>query len=117
LETRREILLEIDFWLGRQEDFVEAVKRVQPSSKREGFATVPDVTWDEVPSFFRERVLYGLNPLNHRDELSGPALRHGSLNSLFQVALYLPSSFLLYILLGYSRIFLKPVADYVSPTP
>ena len=36
----------------------------------------------------RERILYwqptGLNPLNHRDDLSGPALRHWSLNSLFQ---------------------------------
>ena len=30
------------------EDFLEAVKRVQPSSKREGFATVPDVTWDDI---------------------------------------------------------------------
>jgi hypothetical protein len=27
----------------------------------------------------------------HRDDFSRPALRHGSLNSLFQVALYLPS--------------------------
>ena len=48
----------------------------------------------------RERVLYwqptGPNPLNHRDDFrddfSRPALRHGSLNSLFQVALHLPSS-------------------------
>jgi len=41
----------------------------------------------------RERVLYwhptGPNPLHHRDDFSRPALRHGSLNSLFQVA-YLP---------------------------
>eukprot|EP00397_Hematodinium_sp_SG-2012_P020701 GEMP01021344.1.p1 GENE.GEMP01021344.1~~GEMP01021344.1.p1 ORF type:complete len:686 (+),score=191.16 GEMP01021344.1:177-2234(+) len=29
-------------------DFEEAAKRVQPSSKREGFSTVPDVTWDNV---------------------------------------------------------------------
>ena len=36
----------------------------------------------------RERVLH---PLNHRDDFSRPALRHGSLNSLFQVASYLPS--------------------------
>ena len=28
----------------------------------------------------------GLSPLNHQDNSSGPALRHGSLNSLFQVA-------------------------------
>ena len=30
-------------------------------------------------------------PLNHRHDFSRPALRHGILNSLFQVALYLPS--------------------------
>ncbi|OTF77318.1 nuclear valosin-containing protein-like protein [Euroglyphus maynei] len=29
-------------------DFDGALKRVQPSSKREGFATVPDVTWNDV---------------------------------------------------------------------
>uniref|UniRef100_A0A0K8V8H1 Putative cell division cycle ATPase n=1 Tax=Bactrocera latifrons TaxID=174628 RepID=A0A0K8V8H1_BACLA len=32
------------------EDFMEAVKVVQPSSKREGFITVPDVTWADVGS-------------------------------------------------------------------
>ncbi|ORX78661.1 AAA-domain-containing protein [Anaeromyces robustus] len=30
------------------EDFQKAVKKVQPSSKREGFATVPGVSWDDV---------------------------------------------------------------------
>ena len=30
------------------EDFLNAIKRVQPSAKREGFATVPNVTWKEV---------------------------------------------------------------------
>ncbi|KAF5366946.1 hypothetical protein D9757_010830 [Collybiopsis confluens] len=29
-------------------DFTSALKQVQPSSKREGFATVPDVTWSDV---------------------------------------------------------------------
>lgn len=29
-------------------DFLEALKEVQPSSKREGFATIPDVTWDDI---------------------------------------------------------------------
>ncbi|TFK45370.1 AAA-domain-containing protein [Heliocybe sulcata] len=29
-------------------DFLLALKQVQPSSKREGFATIPDVTWAEV---------------------------------------------------------------------
>lgn len=32
------------------EDFEKALKCVQPSAKREGFATVPDVTWDDVGS-------------------------------------------------------------------
>ena len=39
---------------------------------------------------YRERVLYrhptGPNPLNHRDDFSRPALRHGSLNSFFKAA-------------------------------
>ena len=43
----------------------------------------------------RERVMYcqptGPNPLNHRDGFSRRVLRRWSLNSLFQVALYLPS--------------------------
>jgi ribosome biogenesis ATPase len=30
------------------EDFQKAVKKVQPSSKREGFATVPGVSWDDI---------------------------------------------------------------------
>ncbi|KAH7928310.1 AAA-domain-containing protein [Leucogyrophana mollusca] len=29
-------------------DFTEALTQVQPSSKREGFATVPDVTWSDI---------------------------------------------------------------------
>ena len=44
--------------------------------------------------FERERSLlttYRSESLNHRNDFSRPALRHGSLNSLFQVALYLPS--------------------------
>ncbi|CAL8101890.1 unnamed protein product [Orchesella dallaii] len=32
----------------RMNDFELALKIVQPSSKREGFATVPDVTWDDI---------------------------------------------------------------------
>ena len=30
------------------QDFVSALKFVQPSAKREGFATVPDVSWDDI---------------------------------------------------------------------
>lgn len=32
------------------DDFKEALKKVQPSAKREGFATVPDVTWNNIGS-------------------------------------------------------------------
>ena len=57
-----------------------------PVAKLEG---TPGIEIEEMPL---ERVLYlqptGPNPLNHRDNFSGPALRH---DSLFQVALYLPS--------------------------
>merc|ERR1719431_1969692 len=31
-----------------QPDFTSALKLVQPSAKREGFATVPDVTWEDI---------------------------------------------------------------------
>ena len=31
-------------------DFKDALKLVQPSAKREGFITVPDVTWDDIGS-------------------------------------------------------------------
>ena len=30
------------------EDFQTALKLVQPSAKREGFATIPDVTWEDI---------------------------------------------------------------------
>lgn len=33
-----------------QQDFLDALKQVQPSAKREGFITVPDVTWDDIGS-------------------------------------------------------------------
>ncbi|KAF4678148.1 hypothetical protein FOZ62_026994, partial [Perkinsus olseni] len=32
------------------DDFMAALKKVQPSAKREGFSTVPDVTWNDVGS-------------------------------------------------------------------
>lgn len=31
-------------------DLLAALKTCQPSAKREGFATVPDVTWDDIGS-------------------------------------------------------------------
>ncbi|EAA10786.4 AGAP006205-PA [Anopheles gambiae str. PEST] len=33
-----------------RDDFIEALKTVQPSAKREGFITVPDVTWNDIGS-------------------------------------------------------------------
>eukprot|EP01132_Coremiostelium_polycephalum_P000369 gene369-466_t len=45
-------------------DFKKATKKVQPSAKREGFATIPNVTWDDVGA------LSGV-----RDELTNTILR------------------------------------------
>lgn len=36
-------------------DFKEALKQVQPSAKREGFATVPDVTWSDIGALHATR--------------------------------------------------------------
>jgi hypothetical protein len=42
--------------------FQEALKVVQPSAKREGFATVPDVTWEDVGALegVREELSYAI---------------------------------------------------------
>ncbi|KAJ6460407.1 P-loop containing nucleoside triphosphate hydrolase protein [Mycena vitilis] len=37
------------------DDFMHALKQVQPSSQREGFATVPDVTWADIGALHRTR--------------------------------------------------------------
>uniref|UniRef100_A0A2M4AHW5 Putative nuclear aaa atpase vcp subfamily protein n=1 Tax=Anopheles triannulatus TaxID=58253 RepID=A0A2M4AHW5_9DIPT len=34
----------------QRDDFLESLKTVQPSAKREGFITVPDVTWNDIGS-------------------------------------------------------------------
>ena len=36
-------------------DFVQALKHVQPSSKREGFATIPDVSWADIGALYSIR--------------------------------------------------------------
>ena len=36
-------------------DFVQALKHVQPSSKREGFATIPDVSWSDIGALYHIR--------------------------------------------------------------
>jgi ribosome biogenesis ATPase len=45
-QLRREDESESNYILN--EDFQQALKSVQPSAQREGFATVPDVTWDDI---------------------------------------------------------------------
>lgn len=50
------------------DDFLSAIPQVQPSSKREGFATVPDVTWDNIGalSSIREELnLSVIQPIQH----------------------------------------------------
>ena len=50
------------------DDFVAAISSVQPSSKREGFATVPDVTWDNIGALNAirdELTLSVLEPIHH----------------------------------------------------
>ena len=36
-------------------DFIQALKHVQPSSKREGFATIPDVSWTDIGALYHIR--------------------------------------------------------------
>ena len=51
------------------EDFLFAVKKVQPSSKREGFVTVPSVTWNDVGALNeirKELQLAIIYPVKHR---------------------------------------------------
>ncbi|KAI8967546.1 P-loop containing nucleoside triphosphate hydrolase protein [Mycotypha africana] len=52
------------------EDFEHALKKVQPSSKREGFATVPDVSWDDIGAlqYVRDELRMAVvEPINHPD--------------------------------------------------
>lgn len=37
------------------DDFLDALKKVQPSAKREGFAIVPDVSWDDIGALSKVR--------------------------------------------------------------
>ena len=36
-------------------DFIQALEHVQPSSKREGFATIPDVSWADIGALYNIR--------------------------------------------------------------
>ncbi|OQS01558.1 ribosome biogenesis ATPase RIX7 [Achlya hypogyna] len=60
------------------EDFLQAVPKVQPSSKREGFATIPDVTWKDVGALVEVRaelVLSILHPLQHPERFEALGLK------------------------------------------
>lgn len=51
-------------------DFMEALPRVQPSAKREGFAVVPNTTWNDIGalSYVREELrLAVVEPIRHPD--------------------------------------------------
>lgn len=55
----------------QEQDFLNAIPNVQPSSRREGFATVPDVTWDNVGAMkpIREELEYAIVEPIRRPEI------------------------------------------------
>ena len=67
-------------------DFEEALERVQPAAMREGFATVPDVSWDDIGALREVRdelELAVLHPLRHPEQFE-------------QLGLGMPTGVLLY---------------------
>ncbi|PSC72207.1 Ribosome biogenesis ATPase RIX7 isoform B [Micractinium conductrix] len=59
-------------------DFEEAVPKVQPSVRREGFATTPDVNWDDVGSLgdVREELAFAITqPVAHPEVFEAMGLR------------------------------------------
>jgi ribosome biogenesis ATPase len=72
--TREELApLQVDF-----EDFLAAIPKVQPSAKREGFATIPDVSWQDVGALVSVRaqlVVSILHPLQHPERFEALGLR------------------------------------------
>ncbi|KAI1195972.1 putative AAA family ATPase/60S ribosome export protein Rix7 [Nemania serpens] len=51
--------------------FLEAVKEVQPSSKREGFSTIPDTTWSHIGALSgvrEELILSIVEPIHHPEK-------------------------------------------------
>ncbi|KAE8881251.1 Nuclear valosin-containing protein-like [Phytophthora fragariae] len=58
-------------------DFEAAIPKVQPSSKREGFATIPDVTWDDIGALTEVRdelSLAVLQPIAHPERFAALGL-------------------------------------------
>ncbi|CAL8469009.1 g8550 [Coccomyxa elongata] len=61
----------------RAADFDAAVKKVQPSVRREGFATTPDVTWNDVGSLaeVREELAFSITePIKHPERFAALGL-------------------------------------------
>jgi ribosome biogenesis ATPase len=59
---------ELEGFAIEEKDFIEALGRVQPSAKREGFAVVPNTTWDDIGalSYVREELrLAVVEPIRH----------------------------------------------------
>jgi len=59
------------------DDFLAALPHVQPSSKREGFATVPDVSWGDIgalSSIREELTLSVLEPIGHPERFEALGL-------------------------------------------
>ncbi|XP_060553909.1 nuclear valosin-containing protein-like isoform X2 [Ruditapes philippinarum] len=59
------------------DDFKEALRYVQPSAKREGFATIPDVTWDDIGALHEVReelTLAILAPVRHPEHFKSLGL-------------------------------------------
>lgn len=59
------------------DDFLSAVPNVQPSSKREGFATVPDVSWSDIGALSNireELTLSVLEPIAHPERFKALGL-------------------------------------------
>jgi ribosome biogenesis ATPase len=60
------------------DDFLAAVPLVQPSSKREGFATVPDVSWDDIgalQSIREELAMSVLEPIRNPEKFHALGLQ------------------------------------------
>ncbi|CAH0518117.1 unnamed protein product [Peronospora belbahrii] len=58
-------------------DFEAAIPKVQPSSKREGFATIPDVSWDDIGALSEVRdelSLAILQPIAHPERFAALGL-------------------------------------------
>ncbi|KAL7517336.1 hypothetical protein ACHAWX_002266 [Stephanocyclus meneghinianus] len=59
------------------DDFLAAIPHVQPSSKREGFATVPDVSWSDIGALAdirEELTLSVLEPIAHPEKFEALGL-------------------------------------------